>query len=105
MLDTILQDDDARLLPAKPGQPACRAFGVVRLGGDEHPIDRCRVSGIGEDARRRLDATRRRVHHEMVEWRAGADGDFIGRILSEPCGEDAADGAGSDDGDCRHART
>ncbi|MCP1846721.1 hypothetical protein J2R80_000544 [Bradyrhizobium sp. USDA 4541] len=99
MADAILQHRDARPRPAQPLQPGRARFRVLRLGRQQHPVDRRSRCRIGEGAQRHFHRAFRPLDREPIE-RPPDTGDHVMLVdRAQQAGDDAADAAETDDGD------
>ena len=97
--DAVLQHRDARRRRAEAGEPGRDRLGVLRLGGEQHPVDRRGRSRIAEHAQRRLDGALRHFQREPIERPSGAADDVVPAGVGQRRGGDAANAAEAQDGD------
>ena len=71
----------------------------MRLGAQQHPVDRLRRGRVGEGVHRQFDRAAGTLECQAVERPAHAGGDRVPPRLLQDGGGRAADAAQADDGD------
>jgi hypothetical protein len=97
MIDAVLHDGNARRWRAQPRQPWRGGRGLMRLGTEQHPIDRAGLRGIGQVAQRQFDCAFRPLQRQARDRLARAGEDFMPARGGESAGNSTADAAQPDD--------
>ena len=84
-------------------QPGRRRFRLVRLGAQQHPVDRLGLFRLAQDGKRQFDHTARPIEREPSGRPTHAGDDVVTACRGQASGGAAADAAEADDGDIKTA--
>jgi hypothetical protein len=89
---------------AQPRQPRTGGCGLMRLGADEHPIDRLGLRWIGQHAKRRFDRALRPLQRKPGDRLARAGHDIVPPGGCQTAGRTPADATKPDHRDAQPPR-
>ena len=91
VVDTVLQHGDPGCWAAERLQPRRGALSLVRLGCEQHPVDRADLGRVSDDRSSDLRATLRMFDDQAIECAAHAECEIVLAQVGQIGGQRAAD--------------